>query len=84
LANETEHATFNAFRAGWTIGSGAEWAFNPQWSLKGEYRYSQFSAVTGTGSVTLANTNGSTAYVAHSTGDIRENSFRLGVDYHFN
>jgi outer membrane immunogenic protein len=78
--NETESASVSALRAGWTIGGGAEWAFSRKWSLKGEYRYSQFSGVNAKGSTTL--TDGSTTYIGHSSGPIRENSVRVGVEYH--
>ena len=27
------------WRAGWTVGAGAEWKINPRWSVKGEYLY---------------------------------------------
>lgn len=33
-------------RFGWTVGAGIEWAFADQWSLAGEYRYSDFGRVT--------------------------------------
>ncbi|HYJ19245.1 MAG TPA: outer membrane beta-barrel protein, partial [Burkholderiales bacterium] len=29
-------------RWGWTVGGGIEWAFNQNWSLAGEYRYTDF------------------------------------------
>ncbi|WP_183238715.1 outer membrane protein [Bradyrhizobium sp. CIR18] len=29
-------------RWGWTVGGGIEWAFTPNWSLAGEYRYTDF------------------------------------------
>ena len=29
-------------RVGWTIGGGAEWALNRRWSVRGEYRFSDF------------------------------------------
>ncbi|WBL80685.1 outer membrane beta-barrel protein [Bradyrhizobium xenonodulans] len=31
-------------RWGWTVGGGIEWAFNPNWSLAGEYRYTDFGS----------------------------------------
>jgi outer membrane immunogenic protein len=33
-------------RFGWTIGGGIEWAFDNNWSLGGEYRYSDFGRIT--------------------------------------
>ncbi|MHB8268454.1 outer membrane protein [Bradyrhizobium sp.] len=29
-------------RWGWTVGGGIEWAFNQNWSIAGEYRYTDF------------------------------------------
>jgi outer membrane immunogenic protein len=29
-------------RWGWTVGGGIEWAFNQNWSVAGEYRYTDF------------------------------------------
>lgn len=31
-------------RWGWTVGGGIEWAFNPNWSTAGEYRYTDFGS----------------------------------------
>ena len=42
-------------RAGWTLGGGVEYAVNPHWSVRGEYRYTDFGhmgdfpAATSTG-----------------------------------
>jgi outer membrane immunogenic protein len=49
----TTTSSTNFSRIGWTIGGGLEWAFDRNWSLAGEYRYSDF----GTRTVTLANTD---------------------------
>ena len=32
-------------RFGWTVGGGLEWAFTPNWSIKGEYLYVEFENV---------------------------------------
>jgi opacity protein-like surface antigen len=63
------------------VGAGGEWAVNRNWSIKSEYLYSRISAATGTGSVFLA--DGTTAFVAHSTGTISESSIRLGFNYKY-
>ncbi|HXW70658.1 MAG TPA: outer membrane protein [Methylocella sp.] len=33
-------------RAGWTVGGGVEYAINNNWSVVGEYRYSDFGQIT--------------------------------------
>jgi outer membrane immunogenic protein len=78
---EIESKSFRAVKPGFAVGAGVEYAIDARWSLKTEYLYSQFSAATGTGSGVLA--DGTTAYIAHSTGTFRENSVRIGVNYHF-
>jgi outer membrane immunogenic protein len=42
-----ETATAQGLRAGLAVGAGAEYAFNPQWSLKGEFLYMDFAKVSG-------------------------------------
>lgn len=49
----TTTASENFTRFGWTVGGGIEYAIDRNWSLAGEYRYSDFGRRT----VTLANTD---------------------------
>ena len=35
-------------RVGWTVGGGLEWAVNNNWSIRGEYRYSDFGSIQDT------------------------------------
>lgn len=49
----TTFANSNFTRLGWTVGGGLEYAFDRNWSIAGEYRYSDFGRRT----VTLANTD---------------------------
>lgn len=58
-------------RAGWTIGSGLEWMFAPQWSVKAEYLYVNLGHFTSTIPVSTID--------HHPT----ENIVRVGVNYHF-
>jgi len=81
-ANETEDVTFGAVRAGWTLGAGAEWRLNRNWSITGEYRHSEFPGVGGQDVLQLVEPT-STAYVSHSSGAIRIDSFRIGLNYRF-
>lgn len=56
-------------RTGWTLGGGAEWAFLPSWSVRGEYLYSDLAW-------SLKKDNwGSTEAQFHTV--------RLGLNYHF-
>jgi outer membrane immunogenic protein len=39
----TPHSeTINQTFVGWTVGGGAEWMFADNWSVRGEYRYSEY------------------------------------------
>ena len=78
--NEVENATFHAWRAGWTLGGGAELALSRNVSVKSEYRFSEYSAVTGVGELPLQQPS-STAYIGHSSGLIRTQSLRAGIEY---
>jgi outer membrane immunogenic protein len=36
--------SFNSTRLGWTVGGGLEYAFTDNWSIRGEYRYSDYGS----------------------------------------
>ena len=80
--NETENAVFNGWRGGWTLGGGAELALSRNVSVKSEYRFSEYSAVSGVGELPLQQPS-STAYIAHSSGLIRTHALRAGIEYRF-
>lgn len=66
-----ESATFSDTRTGWTIGSGVEASLGGNWTGKIEYLY-----------LDLGNQSGSSIGNAYTFGsDIRENIFRVGVNY---
>ncbi len=79
--NENEGVWLHGIQPGWTLGVGAEYMVARNWSVKGEYRYTQFAAEKGSGSTLL--TDGTTAYGAHSTGTVSENTVKVGLNYHF-
>jgi outer membrane immunogenic protein len=75
LSSETSHT-----RVGWTIGGGLEYALTNNWSVRAEYRFSDFGKVsddvvyaTATGGASLHNQN-------HET----EHAIRTGFSYKFN
>lgn len=61
-------ATYSNFRTGWTVGGGIEYAIAPQWSVRAEYRYSDFGKT----------------FVPFTQVHHTEHAIRLGVSYHFN
>jgi outer membrane immunogenic protein len=78
---ENEGVSIHSWRPGWTIGGGAEYAISASWTVKGEYTYAQFSPAKAVGSTTL--TDGTMAYGSHSTGTLKENTVRVGLNFHF-
>ena len=38
--------TFNSGRVGWTVGGGLEYAIDNNWSVRAEYRYTDYGSVT--------------------------------------
>ena len=66
------------FRAGWTVGAGAEWGFAPNWSVKAEYLYYDL------GNSTVLGTD--PAFPAFATSTTFENTGhigRVGINYRF-
>jgi outer membrane immunogenic protein len=41
-------STLSKTLTGWTLGGGIEWMLAPQWLVRGEYRYADYSTLTGT------------------------------------
>ena len=42
MTNFAASGTKSATRVGWTLGAGLEYAVNNHWSLRAEYRYTDF------------------------------------------
>jgi len=63
-------------RTGWTIGTGAEWAFAPNWSATLEYDYYDF------GSMGLTLTAPNQTVTVSSFKDTIQ-TVTAGVNYHF-
>jgi len=66
--------SFNATRAGWTIGAGAEYSFNPAWSAKIEYAFLDF----GTSNYAYAIAGGVPVGI-----DTQVHEVKVGLNYHF-
>lgn len=81
--SEYEAASGSAVKLGLTLGGGVEYMFSPNLSLRAEYLYTRFPSVNMTGTSNPLIPNPVPATVAHSSGALNENSFRLGVNYYF-
>jgi outer membrane immunogenic protein len=66
--------------AGWTVGAGAEWMFDPSWSLKAEYLYVDLGSISST--IFYAYPVGQTSSLTATAND-RLNIVRGGINYHF-
>jgi outer membrane immunogenic protein len=65
---------------GWTAGGGVEWAFAPNWSMKGEYLYAQFDGkITAMTPISTTRSLFSQSYFDR----LSLNVARIGVNYHF-
>jgi outer membrane immunogenic protein len=71
-------ASFSNTRVGWTVGGGIEYAITNNWSVRGEYRYSNFGNVTN---APLAGV-GLTAF-STSRRQLNENQVQVGFSYKF-
>jgi opacity protein-like surface antigen len=67
-------ASFNTTRAGFVVGAGAEYAFNPNWSAKIEYDFLDF----GTDNFGFAAAGGVPAGINTQVHEVK-----VGVNYHF-
>lgn len=77
------NATINASdtQTTWAAGAGIEWAFAPNWSLKGEYLYIDTrETFTTAGTVTVG---AATAAIANIHTDPGIHTGKLGVNYRF-
>ncbi len=70
--------THSSTRTGGVIGLGGAWMFAPGWSGKLEWLYSDFGNVSG--SIPIGSNNFG---VFTSSGNVRANVLRTGVDYKF-
>jgi outer membrane immunogenic protein len=63
----------NRFHSGWTIGGGLEYLFVPNWSVKGEYMYADYSNATYLPTL-----------IAGGVGlGVTTHTIKAGVNYHF-
>lgn len=75
-------ASHTGTKAGWTVGGGAEWALNRNWTLKGEYLYVDFGSVTSGGTIAFLAAPANNAPLSNSA-DLTAHIGRVGVNYKF-
>ena len=79
-ASETEYKSIQAIKFGVSVGAGAEFALTRNVTVRAEYLFSRFPSATGNGASLLS--DGTTAYIAHSSGAIDQSAFRVGLSYY--
>lgn len=68
-------------RVGWTVGGGLEYAMTDNWSLRAEYRYTDFGRNTISDPLTVFGTP--VAFGSSFTRHFTENSVQVGFSYKF-
>jgi outer membrane immunogenic protein len=66
--------------AGWAVGAGAEYKLNKNWSVKGEYLYTNLNGPTSSGA---AQWGSNVSTVTSKVSDFGVNHVRAGINYHF-
>ena len=66
---------------GWTVGGGVEYLFAPSWSVKAEYLYLDFGSFNTNW---VDNNPVNLGYNWQFDHDLYVNTFKVGVNYHFN
>jgi outer membrane immunogenic protein len=73
-------ATFSNTRAGWTAGAGIDYAITDNWSVRAEYRYSDFGHTTDFPFAGEMPFPDSFAFLQHH---LTENQVQVGFNYRF-
>jgi outer membrane immunogenic protein len=73
-------ASGSGTRVGWTVGTGLEWKFSPNWSAKVEYLYMDIGSTTNTAFIT---TPAGVTVGANVTSRVTDNIIRGGFNYQF-
>ena len=69
-------------KLGWTVGAGVEYALTNNWTIKGEYLYTQFSGASGIG-LLGPNAGGFSNFYVSSVGKQSNHIVRAGLNYKF-
>ena len=81
LGVNRSNATSSETRDGWTLGTGVEWGFLPNWSAKLEYDYVKFNTSNFNSTLTSVATGVVTTPARSATSDL--SMVKLGIAYRF-
>jgi len=76
----TQGGHSSSTKTGWTVGGGVEYAFTPNWTVKGEYLYENFGHSNSAPGFLLP---GAAAVFNNSNRSINVNIARVGLNYKF-
>lgn len=82
--------SYSEMRIGWTVGGGFEWAFSPNWSVKGEYLYYNFGNLSAEYPVSSSSSSKTAVTASSDLASSRVFSrldghlARIGLNYHLN
>jgi outer membrane immunogenic protein len=73
------------WRAGWTLGGGAEWMFAPHWTLRGQYLFYDLGDASVRQTLTQTNATGTIIFAANirSTAEFSGSVATVGLNYKF-
>ena len=73
--------SFSNTKFGWVVGGGAEYMLTPNWLVRAEYLYYQFSGASALGSAPAGPFAG--PFAAFNWSDLKINEVRAGISYKF-
>lgn len=84
FANALETSSQNTFKAGWNLGAGVEYKVMSNWSVKGEYLYTDFGNISNTSNNLTETSGGNPALNTFShSANLSSNVIRVGFNYQF-
>ena len=77
--------SFSNTKSGWVVGGGAEYMLTPNWLVRAEYLYYQFSGANALGNNATPGFNNSPTglFATFNWNDLRVNEVRAGISYKF-
>lgn len=78
LSNGNNHSV----SLGWALGAGAEYMVTDNWSVKGEYLYTQLQGVTTYMNSKSTEASLTKTYTSENTGSFGVHQARVGLNYH--
>jgi len=75
--------SFSNTKSGWVVGGGAEYMLTPNWFVRAEYLYYQFSGASAIGSTVPGSGGPAGPFAAFNWSDLKVNEVRAGISYKF-